>query len=241
MMRLDKLLTSLEIGTRSEVKEFLKKGKIQVNGQVMKKPDDKVDEFSAVILYAGKEYRYVSYEYYKMHKPAGYITATEDAKEPTVMEVFGEKPKADVVPVGRLDKDTEGILIFTNHGQLSHFLLHPKRHVDKTYEVTCEKEVTIEMMRALELGVDIGEETKTLPAKVERMTMNQIALTIHEGKFHQVKRMLEAVGNKVIYLKRTQFGPIGMDGIEEKGMTKPLTNQEIGSLFQAVGLNEMTE
>lgn len=236
MMRLDKLLTSLGIGTRSEVKEYLKKGKISVNGVIVKKADEKVDENNAAITFDGQEYRYVAYAYLKMHKPAGYITATEDGREQTVMELLPNPQWKNLFPIGRLDKDTEGLLVFTNHGQLSHFLLHPKRHVDKVYEVTCEKNVTEDMIHSLEEGVDIGEENKTLPAKVRKIHDNMIELTIHEGKFHQVKRMLEAVDNKVTYLKRIQFGPISMDGIEEKGAVKELSQQEVEELFQAVGM-----
>lgn len=235
-MRLDKLLTSLGIGTRSEVKEYLKKGKIALNGTIVKKADEKVDENNVTITFEGKEYRYVAYSYLKMHKPAGFITATEDGREQTVMELLPDPQWRNLFPIGRLDKDTEGLLVFTNHGQLSHFLLHPKRHVDKVYEVTCEKCVTQSMILSLEEGVDIGEEDKTLPAKVRKIHDHMIELTIHEGKFHQVKRMLEAVDNKVTYLKRIQFGPIGMDGIEEKGAVKELSQQEVDKLFEAVGL-----
>jgi 16S rRNA pseudouridine516 synthase len=209
MMRLDKLLVELNIGTRSEVKALLKKGLILVDGQVAKKPEEKIDENTVVITYQGKEYTYKQFHYYVMNKPKGVITATEDAHERTVMDVFYSKcPDAPrgLSPVGRLDKDTTGLLLITNDGQLAHDMLSPKKHVDKTYFVTLDGELSEEDVAALEAGVHIGEGDLTAPAAVEYEGGNTCYITIHEGKFHQVKKMFLAYGVKVIYLKRMTFG-----------------------------------
>ncbi|MBR1623634.1 MAG: rRNA pseudouridine synthase [Pseudobutyrivibrio sp.] len=213
-MRLDKLLVELNIGTRSEVKALLKKGLILVDGTRVNKPEEKVDESKVVISYAGEEYTYKKYHYYIMNKPKGVITATEDKKETTVMDLFYQKcpdaPKG-LSPVGRLDKDTTGLLLITNDGQLAHDMLSPKKHVDKTYFVTLDGELSKEAVTALETGVHIGEGDLTEPAKVEYNGGNTCYITIHEGKFHQVKRMFYAIGREVIELKRTAFGPLTLD------------------------------
>ena len=217
MMRLDKLLVELNIGTRSEVKALLKKGLIFVDGQKGMKPEEKVDENKVTISYQGKEYTYKKFSYYVINKPKGVITATEDAHERTIMDVFYSKcpdaPKG-LSPVGRLDKDTTGLLLITNDGQLAHDLLSPKKHVDKTYFVKLDGELTDENVKALESGVRIGEGDLTAPATVEYKGGNTCYITIHEGKFHQVKRMFFAVGREVLELKRTAFGPLVLD--EEK-------------------------
>ena len=213
-MRLDKLLVELNIGTRSEVKALLKKGLILVDGTKVTKPETKVDENTVVISYQGKDYSCKKFSYYIMNKPKGVITATEDAKEQTVMDVFyGQVPDAPrgLSPVGRLDKDTTGLLLITNNGQLAHDMLSPKKHVDKTYFVTMDGELTSDDVEALETGVRIGEGELTAPATVEYQSGNTCYITIHEGKFHQVKRMFFAVGRQVVDLKRTAFGNLTLD------------------------------
>ncbi len=213
-MRLDKLLVELNIGTRSEVKALLKKGLILVDGEKINKPELKVDEENVVITYQGKNYSYKKFSYYIMNKPQGVITATEDAKEETVMDVFYRKienaPRG-LSPVGRLDKDTTGILLITNDGQLAHDMLSPKKHVDKTYFVTLDGGLTEENIRILETGVHIGEGELTAPATVKYDGGNTCYITIHEGKFHQVKRMFFGIGREVIGLKRTSFGPLKLN------------------------------
>ncbi len=214
MMRLDKLLVELNIGTRSEVKTLIKKGLILVDGNKAAKPEDKIDENAVVITYQGKEYTYAKFSYYVIHKPKGVITATEDAKEKTIMDVFySECPDAPkgLAPVGRLDKDTTGLLLITNDGQLAHDLLSPKKHVDKTYYVELDGGLTKDDIKALENGVRIGEGDLTAPATIKYEGGNNCYITIHEGKFHQVKRMFFAVGREVLELKRTAFGPLVLD------------------------------
>nr|MCR5581577.1 rRNA pseudouridine synthase [Pseudobutyrivibrio sp.] len=196
---------------RSEVKALLKKGLILVDGIKKVKPEEKVDENTVVITYQGKDYSYKKYHYYVMNKPKGVITATEDSKETTVMDLFyrqcPDAPKG-LSPVGRLDKDTTGLLLITNDGALAHDMLSPKKHVDKTYFVTLDKELTEDDIKALEAGVHIGEGNLTAPATIDYNGGNTCYITIHEGKFHQVKRMFFAVGKQVLELKRTAFGPL---------------------------------
>ena len=214
MMRLDKLIVELGIGTRTEAKALLKKGLIFVDGQKALKPEQKVDENSAVISYMGQEYTYKKFAYYIINKPAGVITATEDKHEETVMDVFYRQfpyARRDLAPVGRLDKDTTGLLLITNDGQLAHEMLSPKKHVDKKYFVTMDGELTQEAIEALESGVHIGEGENTAPATVEYAGGNTCFITIHEGKFHQVKRMFYAVGRTVEALKRVEFGSLVLD------------------------------
>ena len=213
-MRLDKLLVELNIGTRSEVKALLKKGLILVDGEKINKPETKVDENSVTITYGGQDYTYAKFHYYIMNKPKGVITATEDKKEATVMDLFYSKcpdaPKG-LAPVGRLDKDTTGLLLITNDGALAHELLSPKKHVDKTYFVTLDGPLTSEDINSLENGVHIGEGDLTAPSTIKYEGGNTCYITIHEGKFHQVKRMFFAVGKQVLELKRTAFGPLLLD------------------------------
>lgn len=230
MIRLDKFLCDLKLGTRSEVKDAIRKGQVLVNQCVEKKPEIKIDETTAVVFYKGKECCYKKFVYYMLHKPAGVITATEDRSEKTVMDLCPEIMRKGVAPVGRLDKDTEGLLLLTNDGALAHELLSPKKHVDKVYEVHCKKPIIPEMIKNLEQGVDIGEEELTRPAIVKQIETTIIHLTITEGKFHQVKRMLTAVGNEVIYLKRLQMGELVLDASLEKGSYRELTEEEIKAL-----------
>lgn len=206
-MRLDKHLTECGLGSRSEVKKILKTREIKVNGRIEISPKLNVSTDDE-ILYKGEMIEYKAMRYYIMNKPAGYITATEDRRDKTVMEILPEWViQKKLFPVGRLDKDTEGLLLFTNDGPLSHELLSPKKHVDKIYYVEAEKNITDEDIKKLESGVDIGGYI-TKPSKCERVDENKINLTISEGRFHQVKKMLHAVNNCVVYLKRIKFASL---------------------------------
>ncbi len=229
-LRLDKFLCEQEVGSRSEVKIYLKKGHVMVNGAITKSADLKIDPDTDVVTYQGKILQYQPFYYYMMHKPAGVITATEDASQKTVMELLGEDYRKDLFPVGRLDKDTEGLLLITNDGELSHALLSPKKHVPKTYFVQIPEKLDDLQIQTLEQGVDIGDEKITLPAKVQLVDDTHILLTIHEGRYHQVKRMLSAVGSQVLYLKRMTFGSLTLDNSLEKGAYRALTEDEIVAL-----------
>ncbi len=212
-MRLDRFLVECGIGSRKEVKKLISTNVIKVNGSYDISVKDNIDEYSDIIEYNGQRLEYKEFRYYIMNKKAGYITATEDAKESTVMDLLPEWViKKDLAPVGRLDKDTEGLLLLTNDGKLNHRLLSPKNHVDKTYYVKIETNISQEDIFNLEGGIDIGNYI-TLPAKVEKISDTEIYLTIKEGKFHQVKKMLEAVNNKVIYLQRITFAKLKLDDL----------------------------
>ena len=230
MIRLDKFLCEMELGTRSQVKDMIKKGQVSVDGEVIKKADCKFEETTAKVCVNGKEISYQKYFYYMLNKPAGVVSATTDNHDKTVLDLLKDAQGKELFPVGRLDKDTVGLLLITNDGELSHNLLSPKKHVDKTYLVRTAEIVTQNMVQALEKGVDIGEEKLTLPAKVKQLEDNIIELTITEGKFHQVKRMLKAVGNEVIYLKRLSMGSLKLDEKLKLGEYRTLTETEIEAL-----------
>lgn len=224
-MRLDKYLTECGLGSRSDVKKILKMREIKVNEKVEFSPKINVSTADK-ILYNDEMIEYKATRYYIMNKPAGYITATEDKKHKTVMEIIPEWViQKNLFPVGRLDKDTEGLLLFTNDGPLSHELLSPKKHVDKIYYVEAEKTITDEDIEKLELGVDIGGYI-TKPSSCERVDKNKINLTISEGRFHQVKKMLHAVDNCVVYLKRIKFANLELGDLEI-GEVKEINMEEI--------------
>ena len=233
MIRLDKYLADMGIGTRTEVKKFIHAGRIQVDGQTIKKPESKVDTEAQQICFDGIPVHYREYEYYMLHKPAGVVSATKDKKEKTVLDLLNIQKRKDLFPVGRLDKDTEGLLLITNDGALAHRLLAPGKHVDKVYFACVEGKVTDGDIIAFSQGLDIGDPDPTLPAKLEILTsddVSEILLSIQEGRFHQVKRMFEAVGKKVIYLKRLSMGTLHLDETLPKGGFRALTEQEIKKL-----------
>ena len=230
MIRLDKFLCEMEMGTRSKVKDLIKKGMLTVDGEVIKKAEYKFDESKAKVYVKEKEVAYQKVYYYMLHKPAGVVSATVDNHDRTVMELLKDAPGKDLFPVGRLDKDTEGLLLITNDVELSHNILSPKKHVDKTYLVETKESITEKMMQELEKGVDIGEDKPTMPAKVNLVEEKKLELTIREGKFHQVKRMLQAVENEVVYLKRLSMGSLVLDEKLGLGEFRCLTNQEIEDL-----------
>lgn len=233
-MRLDKLIAQMQIGTRSQVKEYIKNGNITVNGQIVKKPESKVNEQEDRICFMGRELCFQKFAYYMLNKPCGVVTATKDNRDRTVMDLMHDAVGKDLFPVGRLDKDTEGLLLITNDGALSHSLLSPKKHVEKTYYVECEGELTPESIAMLEQGVDIGDAKRTLPASVSNVKQlgntYSLLLSITEGRFHQVKRMIHAVGGNVTYLKRVSFGGLLLDEKLAKGAWRALRQEEIAQL-----------
>jgi 16S rRNA pseudouridine516 synthase len=181
----------------------------------------------------GKKIAYEQFEYYMLNKPAGVVSATIDARDKTVIDLIEEKNRKDLFPVGRLDKDTEGLLLITNDGELAHQLLSPKKHVDKVYYAKVEGHVTDEDVELFQRGVDIGEKEQTLPAKLvilQSGVISEVHLTIQEGKFHQVKRMFEAVNKKVIYLKRLSMGTLQLDETLLPGEYRRLTEEELQRL-----------
>ena len=227
--RLDKFLCDLNIGTRSQVKAYIQKGLVTVNDEIIKKPEHKVSD-NDTVCYQGQTLSGEQYAYYMLHKPAGIISATEDKVQATVLDYFKTEPCKNLYPVGRLDKDTEGLLLITNDGELGHRLLSPRHHIPKTYYVELQHSVSEEHIHLLENGIDIGEKKLTLPAKIQTITKNTLYITITEGKFHQIKRMFEAVHNKVMYLKRISMGDLCLDETLPKGQYRRLTQDEISYL-----------
>ena len=226
-VRLDKFLADAGKGTRSEVKKFIQKGQVQVNGVPAKKPELKVNPDKDVVVLAGETVGAApEFVYYLLNKPAGCVSATEDRNDRTVMEYVPSDRKG-LFPVGRLDKDTEGLLLITDDGMLAHELLAPGKHVDKTYLVKPEKPLSAEDIHRLENGLDIGDEKPTAPSKARLTENGDLLLTIHEGRFHQVKRMLQAVDNQVLTLERVSFGPLSLDLSLQRGEYRALTEEEI--------------
>lgn len=226
MIRIDKYLCDMSIGSRSEIKEYIRKKLITVDGVVVTDPGMKISEDSAV-TFKGEPLQYKQFRYYMLNKPQGVVSATKDNIDTTVMDLLKGVNTRDMFPVGRLDKDTEGLLIITNDGELSHRLLSPRSHVDKCYLVQLMHSITADDIKSLSKGVDIGDDTLTLPAKIEAIAADRIYLTITEGRYHQVKRMLEAVGNKVVFLKRVSFGPLELDSDLAPGQYRELDDSEI--------------
>lgn len=233
-LRLDKYLADMNMGTRSEIKKAIRKGLASVNGFVEKHPEHSIDTEVDRVTFHNVPISYLQYEYYMLNKPAGVISASEDCREETAVDLIMERQRKDLFPVGRLDRDTEGLLLITNDGKLAHCLLSPRRHVNKVYYAKVQGHVTDEDVSAFRRGVDIGEEKLTLPAdlkilgtaEVNSGVISEIELTIREGKFHQVKRMFLAVGKKVLYLKRLQMGSLVLDEKLAPGEYRRLTATE---------------
>lgn len=236
-MRLDKYLANMGVGTRSEVKGLIRQRRILVNGEQPKGPERKIDENSDIITFDGQQVNFVKMEYIMFHKPQGVITATEDRNDKTVMDFIESPIKKQLFPVGRLDKDTEGLLLITNDGDLAHRLLSPKKHVSKVYYAKIEGFVEEKDVEIFREGVKIEEDFTALPAELtilEQGEISEIKVEIYEGKFHQVKRMFEAVGKKVIYLKRLSMGSLVLDEALPLGEYRPLTEDEVQKL-QSLG------
>lgn len=230
-VRLDRFLADAGAGTRSEVKKMIQKGRVLVNDQPASGPEQKIGSDLDRVLLDGKEQTEApDFLYYILNKPAGYISATEDSKDKTVMDLLPKIARRNLFPVGRLDKDTEGLLLITDDGALAHELLSPAKHVDKTYYAKVKGVVTKEDQEAVKNGVDIGEAKLTMPAKLEILNTDweysEILLTIREGKFHQVKRMMEAVGKTVVYLKRLSMGGLVLPEDLPIGQWRMLTTEE---------------
>ncbi len=233
MIRLDKYLADMGTGTRQEVKKYIRKGLVRVNQETVRTPEMKICEEKDEVFLEGQRIAYASCEYYMLNKPAGVVSATEDKRETTVIDLIRDKKRKDLFPVGRLDKDTEGLLLITNDGQLAHRLLSPKRHVDKTYYAKVSGCVTREDVLLFARGLDIGtdeREERTMPGELEILrsgSESEILLTIQEGKYHQVKRMFQAVGKEVVYLRRERMGALVLDKELKPGEYRPLTKKEL--------------
>lgn len=229
-MRLDKLLAHAGFGTRKEVKALIKAGRVSVNDNTMVKDKTQVDEYHDVIKVDEEALTYEKYHFILLNKPAGVVSATSDDVHETVMDCIDAFVGTDMFVMGRLDIDTEGLILIGNDGKLAHRLLSPKHHVKKCYEVHIDAPLTEHEIKQLCDGLDLGD-FMTQPAELEVISDTVVHLTIHEGKFHQVKRMMEAVGHKVMYLKRLRFGPLVLDDTLESGQWRYLSEDEIHALY----------
>ncbi|HQB63127.1 MAG TPA: pseudouridine synthase [Sedimentibacter sp.] len=235
-LRIDKILSNTGVGSRKQIKTDARQGAIEVNGTIEKDSSRIIDTETDTVKYKGETINYTRFIYLMMNKPRGVVSATEDNYDKTVIDLLKDEEKFyKPFPVGRLDKDSEGLLIITNDGKLAHELLSPKKHVDKTYYVEAAEEVTEDDVKAFEKGVILKEDNyKTLPAKLQIIESGYPSIclvTIREGKFHQVKRMFNALDNEVTYLKRISMGTLKLDESLKTGQYRHLTEEEIKELI----------
>lgn len=231
MERLDKIISATGKKSRREVREMVRQGRVLVDGKPAPVADMKVDPQTAVILLDGKPLGYEKFTYVMLHKPAGVLTATEDRRQETVLDLLPpELRRRALSPVGRLDKDTEGLLLLTNDGQLAHRLLSPKSHVDKVYYARVDGALEPGDIAAFAAGMTLGDGLECLPAGLEILSPTEALVTLREGKFHQVKRMLAARGKPVLYLKRLSMGRLRLDPALAPGAWRMLTEEERSAL-----------
>lgn len=237
MERLDKLLAGTGKWSRREVKALVRQGLVRVDGRLAASAEDKLDPAAAVVTVAGETIALHRFTYVLLHKPAGVLTATEDRKQPTVLDLLPpELRRIGLAPVGRLDKDTEGLLLLTNDGELAHRLLSPRYHVDKRYLARVDGELSAADTEAFARGMTLGDGLECLPAGLEVLPDRVCIVTLREGKFHQVKRMLAARGAPVLYLKRLSMGPLTLDDSLAAGAYRLLRAEEISALYRVCGL-----
>lgn len=230
VMRLDRMLSECGVASRTESSKAVRSGKVTVNGVPAKKSDLKVETETDVICYCGKTVHYRKYVYVLLNKPAGYVSATEDGKEPVVTLLLPEEyRKMGVFPCGRLDKNTVGLMLLTNDGPLSHRLLAPKSHVAKQYRFRVKFPLSEADCKHLAAGIDIGDYV-TKPCEIRLEDQTEGILTLTEGKYHQIKRMMEAVHNQIVFLERISFGPLTLDGLRQRGDWRELNEDEIARL-----------
>lgn len=246
-MRLDKLVAELTGMTRSQARDVIVKGRVCVNGEVKKTTAEQVKEESDVLTLDGKQLTFQKFVYYMLNKPAGTVSATQDKDAKTVVSLLSteDKKRRNLFPVGRLDKDTEGLLLLTDDGMLSHQLISPKKHADKLYFAKLAREITEEDITVFASGMKVDEELTAMPAVLRRLTDTELAaflpeggvaaaVTLQEGKFHQVKRMFAATGNEVLYLKRMAMGGVRLDETLAPGAYRTLTEEELKTLRDSV-------
>lgn len=246
-MRLDKLVAELTGMTRSQARDVIVKGRVCVNGEVKKTTAEQVKEESDVLTLDGKQLTFQKFVYYMLNKPAGTVSATQDREAKTVLSLLSadDRKRRNLFPVGRLDKDTEGLLLLTDDGMLSHQLISPKKHADKLYFAKLAREITEEDIAVFASGMKVDEELTAMPAVLRRLTDTEVAaflpeggfaaaVTLQEGKFHQVKRMFAATGNEVLYLKRMAMGGVCLDETLAPGEYRALTEEELKTLRDSV-------
>lgn len=227
-MRLDKYLKECGYGSRSEVKKIIKNKNILINDVIVTNSDYNVNLSFDIVKFKDEVIKYQKYYYFLLNKPGGYLSATSDNSQPTILDFFSDYSHLDLFPVGRLDKDTTGAIIITNDGELAHRLISPKYHVDKVYIATLDKNVDPSIKEEFESGIILDNEM-TLPSKFEVISPNTCRVTLHQGKYHQVKRMFEYFNYKVISLHREKFAFLSLDNLQE-GKFRLLNDEEINTL-----------
>ncbi|MCE5097651.1 pseudouridine synthase [Staphylococcus devriesei] len=230
-MRLDKFLANMGVGTRTDVKQILKKGSVTVNDKVEKSPKTQINPDIDIIFVNGEKIAYINNIYVMLNKPKGYISATHDNSVQTVIDLIPEYQHLDIFPVGRLDKDTEGLLLITNDGQFNHDLMSPSKHVSKTYEVVSSTPITNEDILAFKNGLELSDGP-IKPAELVKVNDNVSHVTIFEGKYHQVKRMFHVIENEVLELKRLKIANLALDENLQLGEYRSLTDEELKLLQQ---------
>ncbi len=237
--RLDKVLASTGRWSRREGKALIRQGRVTVDGVTAQKPEDKLDPERARLLVDGAEVDCAPFVYLMMNKPAGVLSATEDPRQRTVLDLLPEElRRRGLFPVGRLDKDTTGLLLLTDDGALAHALLSPRRHVDKTYYVEVDGALDESDEAAFREGMILSDGYRCLPAELRRTAPDRGFVTLREGKYHQIKRMCATRGKPVLHLERFTFGPLGLDPRLDPGSWRPLTPEERGALRAAAGFRE---
>ncbi len=237
MERLDKVLAGTGRWSRREVKLLVRQGLVRLNGAAAGSAEEKCDPETAVITVNGETVVLRRFTYVLLHKPGGVLTATEDRRQETVMELLPQElRRVGLAPVGRLDKDTEGLLLLTNDGELTHRLLSPKYHVDKRYFARVDGHLTAAHAEAFAKGMTLGDGLKCLPARLEILPDSGCIVTVREGKFHQVKRMLASCGAPVVYLKRLSMGPLVLGDELGRGEHRMLRDEEVAALYRTCGL-----
>ena len=238
LVRLDKYLADAGFGTRTQVKDMLRRGRVLVSGETEKSPKRKIEIDREEVCVDGIPVRQETFFWYMMNKPAGYVTAASDRSQPVVMDLLRPHLPAggrlQVFPVGRLDLDTEGLLLFTDDGQAAHRLLSPAHHVPKTYQAVLEGRIDPEQVEQFEHGLDIGDDKPTKPAKLQILSKSEMVtfaeITVTEGRYHQIKRMAERIGSRVLYLRRTAMGSVKLDLSLPAGGVRKLTAEETAGL-----------
>ena len=240
MIRLDKYLADMGAGTRSEIKKSIRAGRAAVNGAVTKRPETRIDTEKDTVELDGRNISYEAYEYFMLNKPSGTVSAVTDRRDTTVVSLIRDRKRDVLFPVGRLDKDTEGLLLFTNDGALAHRLLAPAKHVDKLYFARVRGAVTEEDKERFARGLDIGDEKPTLPADLTICSsgeISEITLAIREGRFHQVKRMFASRAKPVVELRRVRMGAIALDERLEPGQCRELSADERRAIYRCAGMD----
>lgn len=244
-IRLDRFLSEMGKGSRTEIRSAARKGRIQVNGRTEKQADAKVDPGTDIVAMDGKPVEYRALEYFMLNKPQGVVSATEDMRHRTVSDLLGGGKRRDLFPVGRLDIDTEGLLLMTNDGELAHCLLSPKKHVDKTYFARVSGRLPEDAAGQMAAGMVLQGQIRLKPAELKVLKPGgsrggeaEVLLTIREGKFHQVKRMFEALDCRVVYLKRLSMGSLSLDETLQPGEYRPLTGEELARLRAETGAGD---